>query len=214
MRAVPGARLLSAFTLILAILVAIPAAAAAQPADNGSPGNSGAAKMCQQDGWRTVAPAGSPVGFGSQGECVSYGAQGGELASLSGIVVPAGATVSFNGQLAACNSVSGSWSASDGSSGFFGELDETFGGSCGSSLAIAGTAGPFPNGVVLTLALVDRSCNPDLAFDSNSNHASVVPTGAGYQVDIADTNWRCAETGPRVPAVGGGNLSVAIDVAR
>lgn len=57
--------------------------AAAKPGDNGGPGNSGAATMCQKGGWQHLARTGSEtVPFASQGECVSYGAQGGELAGL------------------------------------------------------------------------------------------------------------------------------------
>lgn len=70
-------------TLGLLILVAgavASPAAVAQPADNGGPGNSGAANLCQEGNWKNLARAeASRTAFLNQDECVSYGAQGGTL---------------------------------------------------------------------------------------------------------------------------------------
>ena len=77
-------RMLVVFTLILALSAAIPLAGSAKPADNGGPGNSGAAHVCQKGGWETLAPADNPtVAFANQDECVSYGAEGGVVQTVS-----------------------------------------------------------------------------------------------------------------------------------
>jgi hypothetical protein len=59
-------------TVVLALLIAIPAALAAKA------GNSPNAKLCQKGGWQTLYTRdGTP--FGSETQCASYGAQGGQI---------------------------------------------------------------------------------------------------------------------------------------
>jgi hypothetical protein len=59
-------------TVVLALLIAIPAALA------GKPGHSPNAKLCQKGGWQTLyTRAGTP--FGNETQCSSYGAQGGQI---------------------------------------------------------------------------------------------------------------------------------------
>ena len=57
---------------VLALLVA---AVAATPASAVAGGNSANAKLCQNDGWKTLY-RGDGSTFASQGDCVSYAAQG------------------------------------------------------------------------------------------------------------------------------------------
>jgi hypothetical protein len=55
----------------------------AQPANNGGPGNSGAAKMCQNGGWERIRGIQEESDwytfFANEEECVSFGAHGGIL---------------------------------------------------------------------------------------------------------------------------------------
>jgi hypothetical protein len=65
-------RLIAGGVVVLALLVAIPAALAAKP------GNSPNAKLCQKGGWQdSYTRDGQP--FTSETSCASYGAQGGEI---------------------------------------------------------------------------------------------------------------------------------------
>jgi len=48
----------------------------------GSGGNSANAKLCQQGGWQALMDS-SANGFGNEGACVSYGAQGGAIYALA-----------------------------------------------------------------------------------------------------------------------------------
>jgi hypothetical protein len=74
----------TAMIMMLGVLTAMPLATAAQPGDNGGPGNSGAAHQCQDGGWQQLAPAEDPTaGFANQDACVSYGAEGGTLVDLA-----------------------------------------------------------------------------------------------------------------------------------
>ena len=74
--------MLACFALLtMLLLVASPVAA--KPADNEGPGNSGAAKQCQNGKWASRARQQTPsVAFVSENECVSYGAQGGKIVRL------------------------------------------------------------------------------------------------------------------------------------
>lgn len=69
--------------MLISVLTAMPLAVTAQPGDNGGPGNSGAAKLCQKGGWATLARQEDLyTPFSSQGDCVSHGAQGGSFGDL------------------------------------------------------------------------------------------------------------------------------------
>jgi hypothetical protein len=59
-------------------------------------GNSANAKLCQQGGWATLMDS-TATPFGSQGECVSYGARGGVIYALATITVELCASQPFDG---------------------------------------------------------------------------------------------------------------------
>lgn len=72
------ATIIAVFLLTLTTLGA-GESALAKPAGNGS-GNSANAKACQKGGWQSLARSEDPrFAFGKQGDCVSYGAQGGVI---------------------------------------------------------------------------------------------------------------------------------------
>jgi hypothetical protein len=62
----------------VAATIAVPVLAIASPA--GAAGNNANAKTCQNNGWKTQLRA-DATGFKNQGDCVSYGAQGGAYAA-------------------------------------------------------------------------------------------------------------------------------------
>jgi hypothetical protein len=64
------------------------------PALASSPGNSGNAQACQQDGWQLLQTANGRL-FRNAGECSSYGAHGGVLMAAPTLVVSA--TIGFCG---------------------------------------------------------------------------------------------------------------------
>lgn len=216
MRSISVVRVISMLAVMFAMLFSLSSTTMAKPGDNGGPGNSGAAKMCQDGNWMYLARAEQPtVPFANQDECVSYGAQGGTLVDLEvvpeGIYIPAGSTATFTGSLRGCNALAGSWTADNGASGSFGSFGETYNANCGTVLPIHETAGPFTEGTVLTVTLHDNSCG--VAYDQDSNHGSWSATASGYQVDIADAGTDCwVMNTPITPAPGGGHLSVTIDV--
>jgi hypothetical protein len=201
-------RVLVVCSVLLITIATLPLGASTQS-------NSDVAHLCQKGAWRTLGPAGASVGFASQNDCRRYAADGGAVAPLAGIVIPAGATATMTGTLSSCNAITGSWRVANGAGGTFGSIGALSSTDCSNgdpnSLTFAQTAGPFPAGVVLTIVLRDVSCGA--TYTSISNHASVVSTASGYQVDITDSGYgigRCSESGPRVPAPGQGNLSLAI----
>jgi len=75
-----GRRLLAGVAVAAVGITAGSLTAHAEPGDNGGPGNSGAAKQCQQGGWADLAPSEAPTdAFVNQDACVSYAANGGVL---------------------------------------------------------------------------------------------------------------------------------------
>lgn len=64
------------FTAAVIAALAIPSVVFA--ASTGG-GNSADAKLCQENGWQTLAPSTSAPSFASQGACVAFGAHGGAL---------------------------------------------------------------------------------------------------------------------------------------
>jgi hypothetical protein len=85
----PFSRLVPLVAVLALLLTALPSTAMAKPGNNdGGPGNSGSARMCKKEGWVTKARGESPsIAFLNQDECVSYGAQGGEIIPLANHVV-------------------------------------------------------------------------------------------------------------------------------
>jgi hypothetical protein len=215
MRSFSLARVISILAVMFAMFFGLSSATMAKPADNGGPGNSGAAKLCQDGNWMYLARFEQPmVAFANQDECVSYGAQGGTLVDLEvvpeGIYLPAGSTAIISGALNGCNALAGSWSADNGSSGSFGSFDETYNSDCGTTLPISTTIGPFAEDTLLTFTLTDNSCG--VSYTQDSNHGSWSATSTGYQVDIADAGTYCEGLGERIPAPGTGHLSLTVDV--
>ena len=86
---------------LLATLAAALVFAGGAPAANG--GNSANAKLCQKGGWQTLMDS-SAQSFPDQGECVSYGAQGGAIYALAGLQVELCPNQPFDG---ICVSTSG-----------------------------------------------------------------------------------------------------------
>lgn len=69
----------AAVCLVLISAIVMAPGVSAQPSGDG-PGNSANAKLCQKDGWKSLARSeSSGVPFANQDECVSYGATGGEI---------------------------------------------------------------------------------------------------------------------------------------
>ncbi len=63
---------------LIAALIVVLTMAAPVAAEDGPPGNSGAAQKCQAGGWQTWKRS-DGTGFSNVGQCVSYAAQGGTL---------------------------------------------------------------------------------------------------------------------------------------
>jgi hypothetical protein len=72
-------RLVALVALLALMLTALPSTAMAQNGNYGNQGgNSAFADACQNEGWRSLYDAGGNP-FTNQGDCVSYGAQGGHI---------------------------------------------------------------------------------------------------------------------------------------
>jgi hypothetical protein len=80
----------------VALAVAVSAFVFVGGAVGASGGNSANAKLCQHDGWATLTDA-TATPFASQGDCVSYGAQGGVIYGLATITVELCADQPFDG---------------------------------------------------------------------------------------------------------------------
>lgn len=81
-----------ASVLIAVVLISLSAMPVALAAPGG---NSDNARLCQKGGWQSLARAESPaIAFVNQGECVRYGAQGGEIIPLF-----VGPTINISGGL-------------------------------------------------------------------------------------------------------------------
>ncbi len=189
-------RLVLMFVAIATALVALPLAGSAQ-------GNSGAARACQQGNNADLLGSNGET-FANPGQCARFAAQGGTFATF----VAAGHTVTFNSTLSGCNHLAFGYWASDGSGS---EIDEKPY-DCESSSTASYTAGPFPNAVVLTLYLEDRSCGD--IYNSNGNHARVAVTRSGYHVDMTDSGGHCESNNDmdRYPTDTFRNLSVELIV--
>jgi hypothetical protein len=80
----------------VALAVAVSAFVFVGGAVGASGGNSANAKLCQHDGWATLTDA-TAAPFANQGDCVSYGAQGGVIYGLATITVELCADQPFDG---------------------------------------------------------------------------------------------------------------------
>jgi hypothetical protein len=192
-------RIVVPLALLATLTAALPVAGSAQ-------GNSDVAHACQQGGWRTLARGEDGTGFSGQGECVRHGAQGGAVVPLEGIVIPAGATATFSGELTSCNGLVASWAASDGSSGTI--VSKAY--ACVEHRAFASSSVTFSTGISLTIELQDQYCG--YTYGAFGNHGIVTSTGGGYRVDITDGGGSCeATTAARQASPGNLSLTIAID---
>lgn len=72
-----------ALVLVMALGIATPPAASANPPAQANLGNSVDAHRCQKGGWEDLARSESPMtAFANQDECVSYAAEGGVIVPL------------------------------------------------------------------------------------------------------------------------------------
>jgi hypothetical protein len=168
------------------------------------PGNSDAAKACQQGGYLGLLGSDGTT-FSNTGACVSYAARGGTFAT--GIVIPAGHTATLgNGFLSGCDSLTGGYQLNFGDN-----VPLASGGGCNFTPFSGGTIGPFSTATLLRIYLTDNSFGD--TFYSDGNHAMVWTTNP-YLVDILDSGAGSA-TGstPRYPQYpGDANLEVTVTI--
>ncbi len=155
-------------------------------------GNSDAAHACQQGGYQNLFRT-DGTGFTNVGDCVSYAAQGGTLATRR--------TATFtNVSFSACNQLTWGYTL-DGVANDF----ETFAGGCltqpGSDQTVS-----FLSTQTLLVFLRDDTC--EFTFFEDGNHALVTGTNPKL-IEISDAGGFC-EAPPSVsrPPVGRGNLDV------
>ncbi len=166
-------------------------------------GNSAAAHSCQQGGYLGLVGSGGET-FGNVGECVSFAAHGGTFAT--GIIVPAGATVTFDDPtFAACNELLWGYNVGTGDT----QLGSKVYG-CFEQTDADATVGPFATAVVLRVYLTDVTC-ASTTYYSDGDHANVTQLSAmSWQVDIADAGGFCERQNIPAEFTGPGNLSVAV----
>jgi len=185
-------------TIVLAASLSMLTATAALA--NG--GNSAAAHACQQGGYLALVGEGGET-FKNTGDCVSFAAHGGKFAT--GIIVPAGHTVTFNDPtLSACNNLIYGYTTGGAivalGSKAFGCFDVTDPDT---------TVGPFATAVVLRVSLEDVTCGATYFSDGNHAHvAQLTPTS--YLVDIADAGGFCERKDIPAEFTGPGNLRVEV----
>ncbi|HYU50508.1 MAG TPA: hypothetical protein VEO91_11355 [Candidatus Limnocylindria bacterium] len=165
-------------------------------------GNSAAAGACQKGGYLALVGEGGET-FKNTGDCVSFAARGGKFAT--GIIVPAGHTVTFNDPtLSACNALVYGYSV--------GGSTVPLGGKAYGCFTVTDpdvTVGPFPTAVVLRVYLDDQTCGA--TYFSDGNHAHVTQlTATSYLVDIADAGGFCERENDPAEFTGPGNLRVEV----
>lgn len=164
-------------------------------------GNSDAAHACQKGGYAALVGTGGET-FRNAGQCASFVARGGTFAT--GIIVPAGQTVTFNDPaFSACNALVYGYTVQGSST----QLGSKPAGCANIALGDV-TIGPFPTAVILTVYLEDQTCGATYASDGN--HALVVSSPPVYQVDIADGGPGCNRVNSPVSGFTAGNLSVDV----
>ena len=171
-------------------------------------GNSAAAHACQKGGYVDLVGSGGET-FRNTGECVSFVAHGGTFMTLTGIVVPAGATVTFdNPTLSACNTLSWGYTVDATNVALGGK---SFG--CFPPMTESDTTvGPFATTVVLRVFLTDELCQ-STTYYSDGDHAVTVQTSpTRWDVDIADAGGFCERRDVPAVFVPPGNLSVDVIV--
>jgi hypothetical protein len=168
-------------------------------------GNSAAAHACQNGGYVDLVGSGGET-FRNTGECVSFAARGGTFMTLTGIVVPAGATVTFdNPTLSACNTLSWGY-AIDATNVALG--GKAFG--CMTATEADTTVGPFATTVALRVFLTDELCQ-STTYYSDGNHAVTVQSSpTTWDVDIADAGGSCERRDTAAVFTPPGNLSVDV----
>lgn len=175
-------------------------------------GNSAAAHACQDGGYVDLVGSGGET-FANTGECVSFAAHGGtfmtEPEPETGIVVPAGATVTFDDPtLSACNTLSWGYAVDSTNVALGGKAFGCF----PPMTAPDTTVGPFATTVVLRVFLTDLLCQ-STTYYSDGNHAVTVQSSpTAWDVDIADAGSVCERRDTAVVFVPPGNLSVDVIV--
>lgn len=186
-------------TLLATMLVALSAGTAFAGG-----GNSAAAHACQQGGYLGLVGSGGET-FRNTGECVSFAAHDGTFAT--GIIVPAGATVTFDDPtFSACNELS--WGYTTTGSGNTTLGTKVFG--CFDQTDPDATVGPWATAVVLRVFLTDHTC-ANTVYYSDGDHAITTPSSAtSWDVDIADAGGFCERQNDPAVFVPPGNLSVDV----
>ena len=167
-------------------------------------GNSAAAHACQQGGYLGLVGSGGET-FRNTGECVSFAAHGGTFAT--GIIVPAGATVTFDDPtLGACNELSWGYTTTGSGNTVLG--GKSYG--CFTETEADTTVGPFATAVVLRVFLTDHTC-ANTTYYSDGDHAITTPSSpTSWDVDIADAGGFCERQNIPAVFVPPGNLSVDV----
>jgi hypothetical protein len=127
---------------------------------------------------------------------------------VTGIVVPAGGSVTFSGAtFRACNALAYGYSIDGGAPVQLGSKAAV----CTTISLPDQTVGPSANAVVLRVYLQDVGCG--VTYQSDGNHAITQATPSGHQVDIADAGSGCNRANVPVSFTPPGNLSVELIVS-
>ena len=156
-------------------------------------GNSTVAHLCQQGGFANLFRA-DGTGFANTGDCVSYGAQGGQLFEK----------ITFsNISLGACNDITFGYTVGGVSTDVYTKPYD-----CAPFHNYADVSVFVPVGSTVQVYLRDNTCGA--TFTQDSGHALVTGTNP-YQIAITDAGGFCEATSPsasRPPTNGIGNLNV------
>ncbi len=156
-------------------------------------GNSGAAHLCQQNGFANVFRE-DGTGFANTGDCVSYAAQGGQFFEK----------ITFsNITLGACNDITFGYTVNGVSTDVYTKPYD-----CAPFHSYADVTIAVPIGSTVQVFLRDNTCGA--TFTQDSGHALVTGTNP-YQIAITDAGGFCEARSPsasRPPTNGVGNLNV------
>jgi len=171
-------------------------------------GNSDAAHACQDGGYIDLVGSGGET-FRNTGECVSFAAHGGTFMTVTGIVVPAGATVTFDDPtLSACNTLSWGYTIDSVTNVALG--GKAFG--CITATDPDVTVGPFATTVVLRVFLTDVLCGGTTYYSDGDHAVTTQSSPTTWEVDIADAGGVCERQNTPAVFVPPGNLSVDVIV--